>query len=366
MRLIDPGVELKGEIAFQLADLLIRQDGEQLIGVRLSVEGIALFAQCAGKLLRRIVGVTRKRQPEVVLQERQKLHAEQPPLGEHAAALLDGIAEVGMEVLVDQHQNLTEQQAVLRAADVKCVAEAREILRLKVVFLAHERGAHTRAVQIEVQPQLAARRGERFQLGPGVDRAKLGRIGDIDHFRHDHVPVVAIVVRGNNAADILRRQLAVRRRNNADLVAGRLDGGRFMHGDVRRFGGDDSLPRAERRCDERQIGDRAAQHEMHVRLRAGKAAADSLNGLRTVGVAAVADGRLQIRCGQGVENRGMCALGIVVSEKVHGRLPHFLCFLHCTGSVFDFQGAIVTRWLAIVTALIVHYSCIQLVSACLF
>lgn len=30
------------------------------------------------------------------------------------------------------------------------------------------------------------------------------------------------------------------------------------------------------------------------------------------------------------------------------------------------EGAIVTRWLAIVTALIVHYSCIQLVSACLF
>ena len=48
----------------------------------------------------------------------------------------------------------------------------------------------------------------------------------------------------------------------------------------------------------------------------------------------------------------------------HGFLR--FCFLHCTGSVFDFQGAIVTRWLAIVTALIVHYSCIQLVSACLF
>ena len=31
-----------------------------------------------------------------------------------------------------------------------------------------------------------------------------------------------------------------------------------------------------------------------------------------------------------------------------------------------YNGAIVTRWLAIVTALIVHYSCIQLVSACLF
>lgn len=48
----------------------------------------------------------------------------------------------------------------------------------------------------------------------------------------------------------------------------------------------------------------------------------------------------------------------------HGFLR--FCFLHFTGSVFDFQGAIVTRWPAIVTALIVHYSCIQLVSTCLF
>ena len=100
--------------------------------------------------------MTGQLRPQVVFKKCLKLDAEQPPLGQHTAALLEGVAEVRLERVVHQHQRLAEEQAVLGAADVKCVAVFGEILRLEVVCRADQRRAHARAVEVEIKPQLPA------------------------------------------------------------------------------------------------------------------------------------------------------------------------------------------------------------------
>ena len=98
-----------------------------------------------------------------------------------------------------------------------------------------------------------------------------------------------------------------------------------MDADVRGVGGNDGFPRPECGGDERQIGERAAEHEVNVSLRAGKACADGLRCRFAVVVAAIAGRGFQIGGLQRCQNGGMRALRIVVPERDHNEAS--LCFL---------------------------------------
>ncbi|MEI3148248.1 MAG: hypothetical protein V8T10_10150 [Merdibacter sp.] len=47
----------------------------------------------------------------------------EPALGKHAAILLDVIAEIRLQLIIEDHQRLTEQRAVLRPADIEHIAQ---------------------------------------------------------------------------------------------------------------------------------------------------------------------------------------------------------------------------------------------------
>ena len=84
--------------------------------------------------------MARHGQPEIVFKIRLKLRPEQKALGEHAAALLDHVAEVRFETVVCDDKGLAEQQAVFRAADVEDIAVVRKIRRGQIVSLRNQRG----------------------------------------------------------------------------------------------------------------------------------------------------------------------------------------------------------------------------------
>ena len=112
--------------------------------------------------------------------------------------------------------------------------------------------------------------------------------------------------------------------NGADLVAGGLDRAGLMDVDVAGVRGDHALPRAKRGVDDLFVGDCAADHKVHVRLRAGKARTDDAARLGAEIVHAVAAGRdkvIFLKCGEHLRVR---ALGIIVAERDHGKArPYF-------------------------------------------
>ena len=136
--------------------------------------------------------------------------------------------------------------------------------------------------------------------------------------------VLSVAVAAQKLAHERRVQLAARRFDGADLVAGGLDRARLMDVDMAGIGGDHALPRAKRGGNDRRVGDRAADHKVHVRLRAGKARTDDAARLGAEIVHAVAAGRdkvIFLKCGEHLRVR---ALGIIVAERDHGKArPYF-------------------------------------------
>ena len=136
--------------------------------------------------------------------------------------------------------------------------------------------------------------------------------------------VLSVAVAAHDLAHKRRRQLTVGRLNGADLVAGGFDRARLMDVDMAGIGGDHALPRAQRSGNDRRVGDCAADHKVHVRLRAGKARTDDAARLGAEIVHAVAAGRdkvIFLKCGEHLRVR---ALGIIVAERDHGKArPYF-------------------------------------------
>ena len=142
--------------------------------------------------------------------------------------------------------------------------------------------------------------------------------------------VLPVAVAAQKLAHERRRQLAARRFDGADLVAGGFNCARFMDVDMAGIGGDHALPRAKRGGDDRRVGDRAADHKVHVRLRAGKARTDDAARLGAEIVHAVAAGRdkvIFLKCGEHLRVR---TLGIIIAERDHGKArPYFRFYSDC-------------------------------------
>jgi hypothetical protein len=64
---------------------------------------------------------------EPVRKQRFELNAQEPPLAEHAAALLDVISKVFLQRFVVEHERLAKQRAKLRSADGKRARVPRKV-----------------------------------------------------------------------------------------------------------------------------------------------------------------------------------------------------------------------------------------------
>ena len=253
-----------------------------------------------------------------------ELHAEQAALGEHGAVALHRAAEARLERVVDDDHRLAEEQAVFRAADVKRIAQPRQVLRLQVIARGRERLRQPRAVEVEVHPVRVARRAQGGQLRFRVDGAELRRVGYVCHARQHHVLVVharrGAVLRGG-VRDGGGRELAVRAGHGDHLVAGGLDGAGLVHVDVAGVGRDHGLPRAQERGRGELVRLRAADEKVHVGIRAGEAGADGVGCAAAVVVEPVACGDAEVCVAQGAQHVRVGALGVIVLEAEHGGFP---------------------------------------------
>lgn len=103
-----------------MLSLVLGEDGELLVGVGVKMEGDSPLLECVPNpqgLLHRLL---RQCKVEVVREQGLELDAQKPSLGQHAALLLDEVAEVLLEGWVGNHHRLPEQRPLLGAAKTDC------------------------------------------------------------------------------------------------------------------------------------------------------------------------------------------------------------------------------------------------------
>ena len=324
MRGVHAGGRVKRDLLLQPRDLRVRQDGEDLVRRRGHVHCDAAVRERGGDALRLRVRVPAQLEPEVVFHRGGELHAEQAALGEHGAVALHRAAEARLERVVDDDHCLAEEQAVFRAADVKRIAQPRQILRLQVAARGRERLRQPRAVEIQVHPVRVARRAQGGQLRHGIDSAEFRRVGHVHHARQHHVLVIharrSAVLRGG-VGDGGGGELAVRAGHGDHLVAGGLDRAGLVHIDVAGVGRDHGLPRAQEGGRGELVRLRAADEEVHVGVRAGEAGADGVGRAAAVVVEPVARRGAEVGVAQGAQHVRVRTLGVIVLKAEHGGSP---------------------------------------------
>ena len=251
----------------------------------------------------------RPREIIVVLQCRQKHHAAEPSLGDHAAVMLDHIAEILLQRRIDDNHRFAEKQAIFRTADVETIRQRSQIFERHVALRAGQRAAQPRAVHKEDQSQPVADLAKRFQLVQMIHRADFRRLADVEQPRRNHV---LIRVQRTDGFHTFRRHLTVLRR------AG-------QHVDMSRRRADSRLIRAQERRNRDAVGRRAARHDMHRRARLAALFADHIRRAQAVFIQSVAAGMLHIGFHQSPHHQRMRALAVVIHEKrLHGYPSRFI------------------------------------------
>ena len=264
----------------------------------------------------------RPREIIVVLQCRQKHHAAEPSLGDHAAVMLDHIAEILLQRRIDDNHRFAEKQAIFRAADVETIRQRGQIFERHVALRAGQRAAQPRAVHKEDQSQPVADLAKRFQLVQMIHRADFRRLADVEQPRRNHV---LIRVQRTDGFHTFRRHLAVLRRAGQHLMPRRFHRAGLMHVDMSRRRADSRLIRAQERRNRDAVGRRAARHDMHRRARLAALFADHIRRAQAVFIQSVAAGMLHIGFHQSPHHQRMRALAIVIHEKrLHGYPSRFI------------------------------------------
>src|SRR5699024_6815412 len=226
-----------------------------------------------------LVGVVGQGHIAALLEQLLKLDAQQPALGQHAAPLLDVVAEIGLEGRVQDHQGLAEQGAVLGAADVEGVAQPAQVGQGGTA--GGQAAGQPGAVQVQPQAQLIADGPQGLHLGQAVDGADLGGLADVDQLGLDHVLVGMGCHRG---ADGVGGQFAVHGGAGNALVAGGLDGAGLVDADVAAGGGDGRLIGTQEGRNGGGVGLGAAHQQVDVGVGTADGLADQVMGAGRVGV----------------------------------------------------------------------------------
>ena len=253
---------------------------------------------------------------ELVGEQRVELDAEQPPLGEQRAVLLDDGKKVRDEPQLRNDDRLAEQRTAFCAANVEDIAQRGKVAERHVVLGTRERVGKACAVDVERQALFAAECADGRKLLFRVERAVLRRLGEVDHAGHDRVVAVRVVlILLEQRADLRCGDLAVLLRQREDLVAAKLDGAGLVHADVPCVRGDHALVRTEQRVDDGRVRLCAADEKVDLRVRRAAGGANFFARGRAVFVRAVTRCLRKIRFAQALQNGGMRALEIVTGKR---------------------------------------------------
>ena len=96
---------------------------ELLVGRRVAGEVRTCRKQARTQTLRHCVGVRRQFEKQAVFEQGCELRAEHHALGQQRAALLDQVAEIGLQRRRHDDQRFAEQGAILGASDVERIGE---------------------------------------------------------------------------------------------------------------------------------------------------------------------------------------------------------------------------------------------------
>ena len=262
----------------------------------------------------------------LAVQQGQELLTQQAALGQHAAVLLDGIAEILFQRVIGDDHGLAKQCAALGAAQVEHIAQGGVVLQGQVVGFAHQAVGHAGAVHKQVQPQLIAGGRDVGQLGLGVERAHLGGVGDVDHTGL-HLMLVAGVgaVFFHRVADLPCRDLAVFIGQGQALVAGGFYCAGLVYMDMAAVGAQHTLPGLEGRIDDRQVGLGRTYKKVHGGIRGVAQGADLVRSGGAIAVLAIAGGLVKVGLLHQFQHRGGSAFAVITFKTKHKSSP-FLTF----------------------------------------
>lgn len=306
---------------------MVWQNGELLVGGRVKQQGQAacragIFE--AGRQCDRAAGdleiqtVLRRAFSALGRKEGFELNAQQTPLGQHPAALLDEIPEILLERRRRDDDRLAEKRAHLGPADIKNVAQTRQVGQSQPVLRRGQPVAETGAVQKKREPAGAAGRAQGLQLFPGIDRAVLGRVGNIDHAGLNQMLAVAVVpVRAEGIQYLGGGDFSIRGREREHLVACGFDGARLVDVNMSRGGAQHALMRAEQGGNDGGVGLRAAHEEVDGGVRCLTELPYGRGSGLAVGVVPVAGRLLQIRLAELFKNQGVASLRIIAFKMKH-------------------------------------------------
>ena len=259
---------------------------------------------------------------EPIFKQGLKLDAQQPTLGQHAAPLLDEVAEILLQRRMGQHQGLAKEGAHLRAADVEGIAQPCQIRHGHIILPAAQAVAQPGTIDEQVESQLLADAAHFLQLMEGVDGAVLGGVGDVDQLRLGGV-LHALVdpMQVDKLRHLCGGDLAVGAGQGQTLVAGGLHRAGLVDMDMAALGADRRLMGPQRRRQHRQIGLGAAHQKVDCRILPTAFAADVGGSILTVVVRAVAGCLLQIRFHHSAQDPLVAALAVITRKVYHNKPP---------------------------------------------
>jgi len=253
-----------------------------------------------------------------LVQQGQELLTQQAALGQHAAVLLDAVAEIRLQIVVGDDDCLAEQRTAFCAAQVEHVAQGGVILQAQIVGGAGQAVGHAGTIHKQVQPQLIASGGKFGQFFLIIEGADLGGVRDIHHTGLHLVLVAGVgAVFLDGLAHLAGRDLAVFAGQSQAFVAGGLDCAGLMHMDVPGIRAEHALPGLERRRNHGQVRLRCADKEMHIGVGGIAQAAYLCSSLGAVFILAIAGGLVKIGLLQKVQHGRGRAFAVVTFKTKH-------------------------------------------------
>jgi hypothetical protein len=242
--------------------------------------------------------------PQVTGEERLELHRDEAHLRRELAELLAGEEERLGELGAQEYDRLTDQEAVLGAAEGDDVDARVGGGLAKRGALCHGGVGEPGAVDVQVHFELVGGRRDRAGLVDRVDGAELGRLGDRHDARLDRVLVATM---GLPATDVIRRQLALGVGDRQQLGLGdALGRAALVDVHVSDVGADDTLEGLGQGVDRGDVRATAVEHREGFRALA-EVLAEPLAGAVRVVIVPVGDDVALVGGGEGLEDLGVRA-----------------------------------------------------------
>ena len=171
------------------------------------------------------------------------MQPQQAALGQHGAVLLDGVAEILVQIGVIDDNSFAKQRTALGSTQVEHIAQVGVILQVQVIGFTGKAVSHAGTIHKQVQAAVIAGGGKVGQLLLGVQGAVLSGVGDIHHAGLGNVLVTGIgPVSIVSIPHLLGGNFALHAGQGKALVAGGFHRAGFMYIDMPAVGTQHALP----------------------------------------------------------------------------------------------------------------------------